>query len=65
MKCSHGLPFEIRCMGCFSDAMKRVSASEPKLFKLHDFGPRGLPDTEKEFVLGDIHMGIDKNPRPL
>lgn len=22
MKCSHGLPFEVKCRGCFEDAMK-------------------------------------------
>ena len=61
MKCSHGVPFEVKCRGCFEDAMKRVSASA----KFHDYGPRGKPDTEKVFVLGDIQIGIDTNPRPL
>lgn len=28
MKCSHGLDFEVKCRGCFDDAMKRVSASQ-------------------------------------
>jgi hypothetical protein len=28
MKCSHGLDFEVKCRGCFEDAMKRVSASQ-------------------------------------
>jgi len=65
MKCSHGVPFEVKCRGCFEDAMKRVSASQPEPFKLHDYGPRGKPDTEKVFVLGDIQIGIDTNPRPL
>jgi len=61
MKCSHGLPYEVKCRQCFEDAMKRVSASA----MLHDYGPRGKPEPEKVFVLGSIQMGIDKNPRPL
>jgi len=61
MKCSHGLPFEVKCPGCFKDAMERVSASA----KFHDYGSRGKPEPEKVFVLGDIQKGIDKNPRHL
>ena len=28
MKCSHGIQFEVKCPGCFKDAMERVSASQ-------------------------------------
>jgi hypothetical protein len=61
MKCSHGIQFEVKCRQCFEDAMKRVSASEvlprPAVAKPEE--------TEQWMILGDIHIGIDKNPRPL
>lgn len=60
MKCSHGIPFEVKCRGCFEDAMKRVSASQLKPVVAID------PEGEKQvFYLGSILKGIDKNPRLL
>lgn len=61
MKCSHGLPYEVKCSGCFKDAMDRISASQP--------GPameQQLIEAAKQlFTLGSIQTGVDKNPRPL
>lgn len=61
MKCSHGLPYEVKCRLCFDEAMKRVSASQPLTRSLVDH-PEVRDDV---FLLGTIQRGVDKNPRPL
>jgi hypothetical protein len=59
MKCSHGLPYESKCRGCFEDAMKRISASrnEPKV---------STPASEaarERFFLGVYQKPVDVDPR--
>jgi hypothetical protein len=51
MKCSHGLPFEMKCRQCFEDAMKRVSASQSPLSPVVT-----KPEVVQGFVLGDSHQ---------
>jgi hypothetical protein len=61
MKCSHGLPYEVKCSMCFSEAMKRVSfsGSVVKVAKKEPEAGGGL------FLLGDIQKGVDTDPRHL
>ena len=62
MKCSHGLPYEVKCMGCFEDAMKRVSASEAAKSRVVPMS-EVLEWAAGEYCLGDIQVGVDTNPR--
>lgn len=59
MKCSHGLPYEVKCSGCFKDAMDRVSASQQK--KVEE--PKASEEQKSRFWLGVYHQGLDSIPR--
>jgi hypothetical protein len=61
MKCSHGLPYEVKCSGCFNDAMKRVSASEPGPEMVRQLCEAG----QKLFRLGGVSEGSRLNPETL
>lgn len=61
MKCSHGVPFEVKCRGCFEDAMKLVSASR----KLDEPVPKASEAERDRFFLGVYQKPVDAIPRPL
>jgi len=60
MKCSHGLPYEVKCSGCFKDAMERVSASQKKLQVM----PTVSEAARERFWLSAFNQTVDK-PRGL
>ena len=61
MKCSHGLPYEVKCPGCFKDAMERISASR----KLAEPVPKASEAERERFFLGVFQKPVDTIPRPL
>lgn len=61
MKCSHGLPYEVKCRMCFEEAMKRVSTSQAVARTVV-----AASETEQGlFLLGNIQKGVDTDPRTL
>lgn len=59
MKCSHGLPYDVKCNGCFKDAMKRISASQKGVEPV----ARASEAERDRFFLGIYQKPIDAIPR--
>jgi len=59
MKCSHGLPYEVKCSGCFKDAMKRISASQGQVSEV----PKASEEQKSRFWQGVYHQVVDTGPR--
>ena len=53
LKCSHGLPYESKCQGCFQDAMRRVSAGPIET-------PKVTPERRDEFWLAAFGQTPDQ-----
>jgi hypothetical protein len=59
MKCSHGLPYEVKCSLCFKEAMERVSAMKKEPIEPAE------PFTEEwdRFWVGCYNQVLDTNPK--
>lgn len=58
MKCSHGTPFEIKCDGCFKDAVSRLRTMSQQPV------PEATKEQRQEFWGKQYRQALAETPNP-
>ena len=59
MKCSHGLPLECKCEGCFKDAVSRLRTMMDQPV------PEATKEQKQEFWSKVYRQAVSETPKPV